>query len=108
MTDATREAVLRGLAALRAQGCPIAADPQCHERLADVGLRRWRSVARRHRGRRLGPDDRLRDLVRELVATFEPDRALVGPLVRDYESVAQVIVDAVTSTGPAGGCRDTH
>ncbi|MGC5383504.1 hypothetical protein [Micromonospora chalcea] len=98
MADATREAVLRGLAALRAQGCPIAADPRWHERLADVGLRRWRSVARRHRGRRLGPDERFRDLVRGLVAAFEPDRALVGPLVRDYECVARLIVEAVTST----------
>ncbi|MFG1718130.1 hypothetical protein ACGFLT_06930 [Micromonospora chalcea] len=98
MADPTREAVLRGLDALRAEGCPIAADPQWHERLADVGLRRWRSVARRHRGRRLGPDERFRDLVRGLVAAFEPDRALVGPLVRDYECVARVILDAVTST----------
>ncbi|MFE2612641.1 hypothetical protein ACFXA2_03395 [Micromonospora chalcea] len=99
MADPTREAVLRGLDALRAEGCPVAADPQCHERLADVGLRRWRSVGRRHRGRRLGPDDRFRDLVRGLVAAFEPDPARVGPLVRDYECVARVIVDAVTSTG---------
>lgn len=100
MTEPTREAVLRGLAALRAQGCPIVADPQCHERLADVGLRRWRSVAHRHRGRRLGPDDRFRDLVRGLVAAFEPDRALVGPLVRDYERVARVIADAMTTMDP--------
>ncbi|WP_439427975.1 hypothetical protein [Micromonospora sp. LA-10] len=106
MTDPTREAILRGLAALQADGCPIAADPECHERLADVGLRRWHSVARR--GRRLGPDDRFRDLVRGLVAAFEPDPKLVGPLVRDYECVARVIANAATSTDPPGTVADAH
>ena len=100
MTDPTREAVLRGLAALRAQGCPIVADPRWDERVADVGVRRWRSVARRHRGRRLSRDQRIQDLVRGLVAAFEPDRALVGPLVRDYERVARVIADAMTPMDP--------
>ncbi|MFJ8201983.1 hypothetical protein [Micromonospora chalcea] len=95
MTDAIRAAIMRGLADLWANGCPVPA-PELHERLADVGLRRWHSVARRHRGRRLGPDDRLRDLVRGLVAAFEPDPKLVGPLVRDYECVARVIADAAT------------
>ena len=100
MTDPTREAVLRGLAVLRAQGCPIVADPRWDERVADVGVRRWRSVARRHRGRRLSRDQRIQDLVRGLVAAFEPDRALVGPLVRDYERVARVIADAMTPMDP--------
>ncbi|MEU8070193.1 MULTISPECIES: hypothetical protein [unclassified Micromonospora] len=107
MTDPTRTAIMRGLADLWANGCPVPA-PELRERLADVGLRRWRSVARRHRGRRLGPDDRFRDLVRGLVAAFEPDRALVGPLVRDYECVARVITDAVTSTDPPGTVADAH
>ncbi|MEU7711465.1 hypothetical protein ACIA8B_04950 [Micromonospora chalcea] len=98
MADATRAAIVRALADLWENGCPVPA-PEHQDRLADVGLRRWRSVARRHRGRRLGPDDRFRDLVRGLVAAFEPDPARVGPLVRDYECVARVIVDAVTSTG---------
>ncbi|MBC9001385.1 hypothetical protein [Micromonospora aurantiaca (nom. illeg.)] len=107
MADPTREAVLRALADLWANGCPVPA-PELHERLADVGLRRWRSVARRHRGRRLGPDDRLRDLVRGLVAAFEPDPKLVGPLVRDYECVARAIADAVTSTEPPGAVADAR
>ncbi|MDO3683411.1 hypothetical protein [Micromonospora sp. C28ISP2-4] len=97
MADPTREAVLRALAELWANGCPVPA-PELRERLADVGLRRWRSVARRHRGRRLSPDQRVQDLVRGLVAAFEPDRALVGRLVRDYECVARAIADVVTST----------
>lgn len=106
MTDPTRAAIVRALADLWANGCPVPA-PEHQERLADVGLRRWRSVARRHRGRRLSPDDRFRDLVRGLVAAFEPDRALVGPLVRDYECVARAIVDAV-ATDPPGGVADAH
>ncbi|MFG1936373.1 hypothetical protein [Micromonospora tulbaghiae] len=96
MPDATRAAIVRALGDLWANGCPVPA-PEHRERLADVGVRRWRSVARRHRGRRLSTDQRIQDLVRGLVAAFEPDRALVGPLVRDYECVARVIAGVMTS-----------
>ncbi|MEU5826663.1 hypothetical protein [Micromonospora tulbaghiae] len=96
MPDATRAAIVRALADLWANGCPVPA-PEHQERLADVGVRRWRSVARRHRGRRLSTDQRIQDLVRGLVAAFEPDRALVGPLVRDYECVARAIAGVMTS-----------
>ncbi|MEE3919373.1 hypothetical protein V2I01_16690 [Micromonospora sp. BRA006-A] len=54
------------------------------------------------------PDDRLRDLVRGLVAAFEPDPKLVGPLVRDYECVARAIADAMTSTEPPGAVADAR
>ena len=107
MTDPAREAILRALADLWANGCPVPA-PELHERIADVGLRRWRSVARRHRGRRLSRDQRIQDLVRGLVAAFEPDPGLVGPLVRDYECVARVIAEAVTSTEPPGAVADAR
>ncbi|MFC0097642.1 hypothetical protein ACFFKH_08885 [Micromonospora marina] len=52
MTDPTRAAIVRALADLWANGCLVPA-PGHQERLAVVGVRRWRSVARRHRGRRL-------------------------------------------------------
>ncbi|MBB5111204.1 hypothetical protein AB0K27_00655 [Micromonospora echinospora] len=107
MTDATRAAIVRALADLWENGCPVPA-PEHQDRLADVGLRRWRSVARRHRGRRLSPDQRVQDVVRGLVAAFEPDRALVGPLVRDYECVARAIADVMTATGPPGTVGDAH
>ncbi|MGC4893790.1 hypothetical protein [Micromonospora sp. DT31] len=97
MTEQARAAVMRALADLWADGCPVPA-PEWQERLADVGLRRWRSVARRHGQRRLSPDDRIQDLVRGLVAAFEPDRARVGPLVRDYECVARAVAEVMTST----------
>ncbi|MEH0824483.1 MULTISPECIES: hypothetical protein [unclassified Micromonospora] len=105
MTDPTRAAIVRALADLWASGCPVPA-PEHQERLADVGMRRWRSVARRHRGRRLSPDQRTQDLVRGLVAAFEPDRALVGRLVRDYECVARAIADVMTSTDSPGSVAD--
>ncbi|MGV9372465.1 hypothetical protein [Micromonospora tulbaghiae] len=96
MPDPTRAAIVRALDDLWANGCPVPA-PEHQERLADVGVRRWRSVARRHRGRRLSTDQRIQDLVRGLIAAFEPDRALVGPLVRDYECVARAIAGVMTS-----------
>jgi SAM-dependent methyltransferase len=39
-----------------------------------------------------------RDLVRGLVAAFEPEPSLTGPLAKDYECVAEAIATAVTST----------
>jgi hypothetical protein len=63
--------------------------------MADVGMRRWASYRRRHRGRLGTRDERVGDLVKGLVERFEPDRRLVGPLVKDYECVAEAIAAVV-------------
>jgi hypothetical protein len=63
-------------------------------------LRRWHSIARRHRkSGRLSHADRIRDLAKGLIDACEPDPALVGPLARDYECVAEAIALAIEAGG---------
>lgn len=73
---------------LRDDGCPVASHP---EKTARVALRRWRSYRRRSVS---GSDieARFRDLVNGLVQQLERDPALVGPLKRDYECIAERVV----------------
>jgi hypothetical protein len=72
------------------------ASRELHERLVDVGLRRWRSFNRRHRAGQPSHEARVGDLVRGLVNAVEPDPSLVGPLVKDYECVAEAIASAAS------------
>jgi hypothetical protein len=67
------------------EGCPVAGSRQ--EEMARIALRRWRSGARR--GVRAHVDDRVRDLVKGLIARLESDPRLVGRLKRDYECLAE-------------------
>lgn len=98
MAEPARTAALVALADLWSQGCPIAA-PDGRERLVDIGLRRWRSFHRRHpRARPPSHKARIRDLVRGLVEVVEPEPRLVGPLVKDYECVAEAIAAAISSS----------
>lgn len=63
-------------------------------------MRRWHSIARRHRKPdRLSKADRIRDLTKGLIYACEPDPALVGPLARDYECVAETIALAIEANG---------
>jgi hypothetical protein len=71
--------------------------------MAQMAFRRWRSFSRRSRIRKASRADRIRDLARGLVEAFEPDPRLVGPLMRDYECVAEAFASAVD---PIGG-RET-
>ncbi|GAB2922457.1 hypothetical protein GCM10027280_07100 [Micromonospora polyrhachis] len=96
MAEPARTAALAALADLWSQGCPVAG-PNGRERLVDVGLRRWHSFHRRHsRVRPPTHEARIRDLVRGLVEAVEPEPRLVGPLVKDYECVAEAITAAVS------------
>lgn len=97
MAEPARAAALAALADLWHQGCPIAS-PTDRERLVDIGLRRWRSFHRRHpRVRQPSHVARIRDLVGGLVEAGEPEPRLVGPLVKDYECVAEAIAAAAAA-----------
>ncbi|RAO28297.1 hypothetical protein PSN13_05528 [Micromonospora saelicesensis] len=97
MSEPTRAVALAALTELWAQGCPIAS-PDDRDRLVDIGLRRWHSFHRRHpRNRQPSQEARIRDLVRGLIEAVEPKPRLVGPLVKDYECVAEAIAAAAAS-----------
>ncbi|MEU8295927.1 hypothetical protein AB0C04_01385 [Micromonospora sp. NPDC048909] len=96
MANPARAAALVALAKLWDQGCPIAS-PDDRERLVDIGFRRWDSFHRRHPRIRQPPHEaRIHDLVRGLVEAVEPEPRMVGPLVKDYECVAEVIAAAAS------------
>jgi len=82
--DAIAE-VASAIAQLWDEGCPVAAKP---DEMAPIAVRRWTSSAQR------GVDSqdvraRVRDLTKGLIAHFERDPAMTGPLRRDYECVAE-------------------
>ncbi|MET7374969.1 hypothetical protein [Micromonospora arida] len=94
MPEPTRAVALAALTELWEQGCPIAS-PDDREHLVNIGLRRWHSFHRRHpRIRQPSHEARIRDLVRGLIEAVEPEPGLVGPLVKDYECVAEAIAAA--------------
>lgn len=96
MSESAHAAAMAAIANLWEQGCPVAG-PAERERTVTVGLRRLRSFHRRHpRTRQPSDDDKVRDLVRGLIETFEAEPRLVGPLANDYECVARAIAAAAT------------
>lgn len=68
--------------------------------MAPVAMRRWSSFGRRglHEG---DFGARVRDLVKGLIAHFEPEPRLVGPLRRDYECVAERIASVLAQARSA-------
>ena len=86
-------------AAIRAaweEGCPVAGHA---EALAPVIVRRWRSAKRR--GVRLEDKaERVDDLTRGLIAHYEPDPRLVGPLRVDYRYLAEKVADSLLGPNP--------
>lgn len=73
-------------------GCPVAgSDPTIRAKIATRAIRRWRSASRRS----VSPDRRVEDLAAGLIAAFEPEIRLVGPLARDYEYLATAIAKAL-------------
>ena len=98
--DAIRQRAVAAVAAAWQSGCPVADwRPEGQAALADICLRRYGSLARRG----VGAGDRaaqIHDLARGLVEAFEQDRRLVGPLIRDYEWLAEQVLTAITTEAP--------
>ena len=86
--------VIEAFERLEAEGCPLPV-PEQRERMAEVAFRRWRSFGRRSAARHPSRADRIRDLAHGLVDALEPDPRLVGPLMRDYECVAEAFAAAI-------------
>lgn len=99
MTDPLAPAIAVSLEGLHSKVYPILS-PGSRETLAVIGLRRARSLARRHRRpQRLSRQDIVRDLVKGLISAREPGPELVRPLATDYECVAETILLAVEADG---------
>ena len=73
------------------EGCPVAGPP--HDKAAKTCIRRWRSFSRRGVGE--DRDQRVRDMAKGLVAVFENRPDLVGPVLVDYEYLAERVLDAI-------------
>ena len=92
--DVSAEMLARVTAAIaRAsnEGCPVASRP---EEIALVAIRRWGSSSRRG----LKPSDRkgrIRDLAKGLIAHFDFEPTLIGPLRKDYEYLAACVAEAL-------------
>jgi hypothetical protein len=88
------EAVTNAIAACWEEGSPVAGQsPDRWGEIAHVAVRRIRSFDRRG----VANDDRqsqVRDIALGLIAALESDPDLVGPLIVDYEYVAQKALDA--------------
>ena len=95
--DDVRAAVVSGLAQLFEEGCPLPGPGQ-RDAMAEVAVRRWVSYSRRHRGGTGMREQRIRDLVKGLVRAFEAEPRLVGPLVKDYECVAEAVAAVIAPT----------
>jgi hypothetical protein len=99
------EIVKRAIAAVAAaweSGCPVAGSrPEVQVQLADVCLRRLRSINRRG----IADDDRegqIRDMARGMVETSGQTRGHVGPFILDYEWLAAQVLAAITDEGKQG------
>jgi hypothetical protein len=100
MSESAHVVAMAAIADLWEQGCPVAG-PGERERMVSIGLRRVRSFRRRHpRIRQPSHEDKVRDVVRGLIDTFEPEPRLVGPLAKDYECLARAIVAAACPRAP--------
>jgi hypothetical protein len=85
------KAVMQALRHARDEGSPVAVPS---EEYARVAFRRWSSFANRGLDA-ADREGRIRDLAKGLIAHFERDRKLVGPLKVDYEYAARVIADCL-------------
>ena len=85
------DAVVAAIEAAWLDGSPIG-----DTALADIALRRWRSSKRRG-VKQSDHSARVRDLAKGLAAFHYDDPGMVGPLIRDYEYVAEKIADALSA-----------
>jgi hypothetical protein len=80
------------------QGSPVVGgDDESQRDMAAVAIRRWGSFERRVTNKCAHMDDRVEDLAKGLRDSYEPERALVGPLMEDYPWLAGRIAAALTS-----------
>jgi hypothetical protein len=93
--DEVRRRAVAAVAAAWESGCPVADwRPEGQASIANICLRRYRSLARRG----VSAADRggqVRDLARGLVEASGQDLKLVGPLIRDYEWLAEQVLAAI-------------
>ena len=86
-------ALVRALEHAWEGGSPVAGStPDVRESIATVAVRRIRSFSRR--GVAQNDAARAGDLARGLVAKFERNPGLVGPLIRDYRRLADTLLRA--------------
>lgn len=103
-------AVIAALEQLHAAGCPLPT-PEQRERIAKVAFWRSRSLDRRSRARRPSRANRIRDLAHGLTNVMEADPRQVGPLMRDYECLAEAFaaaVDPVANEGENSSVQKNH
>jgi hypothetical protein len=87
----TRAKVTAAILRAWEEGCPVASNP---DEIAPIAIRRWNSSARR--GFEVSDvQGRIRDLAKGLIARFERDPDLVGPLRGDYEYLARRVAEVL-------------
>jgi hypothetical protein len=92
LADEEFRVVIAAIEAAWEAGCPVAgSEPARQAEIARRAIRRWGSAPRRG----VNPAQRVGDLAKGLIAAFEPEARLVGPLARDYEYLASVIAGAL-------------
>jgi len=79
------EEVASAVSLLWVEGCPAA---RRSEEIAPLAVRRWFSSARRG-VRQNDRQARIDDLVKGLIASFEPRSEHASPIRRDYECIAE-------------------
>ena len=93
LADEVSHAVFAAVGAAWEAGCPVAgSDPTRRAEIARRAIRRWGSAPRRG----VSPAQRVGDLAKGLIAAFEPEARLVGPLARDYAYLAAVIAGVLS------------
>jgi hypothetical protein len=85
--------ITTAIAELWDEGCPVASNP---EETAPFAIRRWRSSERRG-VKQSDQAWRIRDLAKGLVQQFEKHPEAVGPLIKDYECVAERVAAVMGS-----------
>jgi hypothetical protein len=107
--EAVRRRAIAAAAAAWEAGCPVADwRPDGQTAIADTCLRRCGSLARRSVavGDRAG---QIRDLAHGLIDASGQSRASVGPLIRDYEWLAEQVLTAIEAgwtDAESGGASD--
>jgi len=97
ISESLRNRAVAAVAAAWESGCPVAgSQPEQQAAIADVCLRRHASLNRRG----VPLSDRpaqIRDLARGMVQASGQTARAIGPLMRDYEWLAEKVLAAIAS-----------